>query len=52
MFVNRYHAFRFTKGRSEGVEMHYKQFSKTPWEPKKDGKQLVGSKLLLVIIQK
>lgn len=31
--------------------MHYKQYSKTPWQPnKEDGTQLVGDKLLLVRI--
>ena len=48
----RYHVFRFTKRWSGVVEMHYKQFSKMPWEPNKDGTQLVGNKLLLVRIDK
>ena len=45
---SKYHAYRFTLGKSGDVEMHYKQYSSMAWEPHKDGVQLAGLKLLSV----
>lgn len=38
---SKYHVFRFTKGSTSKVEMHYKHFSSDPWQPEGVGKYLV-----------
>ena len=44
-----YHAYRFSRNRSEVAEMHYKQYSDHPWLPNNDnGIQLPGNQLLMV----